>query len=69
MRCLSLSDGLDAILAALERTGCIGRSESAMFGGNQPRVVTDFGRLCLDVLRKADSESLDQQDGNAPTES
>jgi hypothetical protein len=49
-----LNDGFDAIIAGLERTGCIGRSERAMFGGNQPLVVTDFGRTCLDALRKAD---------------
>jgi hypothetical protein len=51
-----LSDGLEAIFAGLERTGCLAAS---MFpsDGLQPLVGTDFGRTCLDVLRRANSES------------
>lgn len=61
-----LNDGLDAIVAGLERTGCIARSERAMFGGNQPLVVTDFGRTCLEALRKADP-GLPNQAGSSAT--
>jgi hypothetical protein len=51
-----LTDGLDAIFAALERAGCLA---SAMFpsDGPQPLVVTDFGRTCLMYLQKANSKS------------
>jgi hypothetical protein len=51
-----LSDGLDAIFAGLERAGCLA---GAMFPseGAQPLVVTEFGRTCLEFLRKADSDS------------
>jgi hypothetical protein len=47
-----LSDGLDAILAALERTGCL---VSMMFPseGAQPLGLRKFGATCLEFLQKA----------------
>jgi hypothetical protein len=47
-----LSDGLDAIFAALERTGCL---VSMMFPseGAQPLAMRQFGATCLQFLHKA----------------
>ena len=52
-----LSDGLDPIFAVLERTGCLARSDGrgGPFGGAGPLQVTQFGRVCLDVLRQAET--------------
>jgi hypothetical protein len=52
-----LSDGLDPIFAVLERTGCLAKSDGrgGPFGGAGPLQVTQFGRVCLDVLRQAET--------------
>jgi hypothetical protein len=50
-----LRDGLEAIFAGLERTGCLGASVFPS-DGPLPLAVTDFGRTCLEVLRKANQK-------------
>jgi len=58
-----LRDGLDSILAVLERTGCLARSDGrgGPFGGAGPLQVTPFGRACLDFLRKAQSRLAESE--------
>jgi hypothetical protein len=51
-----LTEGMPAIRAALERTGCIARSDSTSYGGPVPLWVTGLGRTCLSYMRDARSE-------------
>lgn len=50
-----LTEGMPAIRAALERTGCIARADSSAYGGPVRLWVTGLGRTCLSYLRDATS--------------
>jgi hypothetical protein len=48
-----LAEGMPAIRAALERTGCIARADASDYGGPVRLWVTGLGKTCLSYLRDA----------------
>jgi hypothetical protein len=57
-----LAEGIPAIRAALERTGCIARADSSAYGGPVRLWVTGLGRTCVSYLRDARSEHVSRVD-------
>jgi hypothetical protein len=57
-----LAEGMPAIRAALERTGCIARADASDYGGPVRLWVTGLGRTCLSYLRDARPEHISRVD-------
>jgi hypothetical protein len=57
------SEGMDALVAGLQRTGCLASSDGESAGGfygNPPLAVTPFGHRCLEIVRR-EADSLPEE--------
>jgi hypothetical protein len=57
------AEGMNALVAGLQRTGCLAETEymGAEFFGNIPLAVTPFGHHCLETIRSEANSLLEHQ--------